>query len=200
MKQAEYPVNNFKKVKKVSQMFLPHGLKKKDLQFIGKGVHGQVYRINHSSCIKIFNEPEVKTLEMTILQKAANEPRFPKVYESGPNYLIREYIEGIPLSAYLRKYPLTEAISSQLIEIFKVFEKLHFTCLDIGLNNLIITPDGLVRVIDPVGLKRVVRVYPKKMLSHLKKIGIQETFLKHVKKMKPELYQKWMEHSEDQDQ
>jgi hypothetical protein len=181
-------------------MILPQGIKKKDLQFIGKGIHGQVYRFNQTSCIKIFNDPKVKALELSILLKAGNEPRFPKVYESGPNYLIREYIEGIQLSSYLRKHPLTEAISSQLIEIFKVFEKLHFTCLDIGLNNLIITPEGWVRVIDPVGLKRVVRLYPKKLLSHLKKSGLQGTFLKHVKKMNPKLHQQWMEHSVDPDQ
>jgi predicted Ser/Thr protein kinase len=118
-------------------MTLPNGLDTKDLKFLGKGAQGEVYQIDESRCIKIFTRSKGLPRELENLQKAEYEPCFPKVFEWGDNYIIREYIEGMELRAYLRKNPLTESISFQLVDLLQAFERLHFTRIDTQLKNVI---------------------------------------------------------------
>lgn len=175
-------------------MKLPNGLKLSQLQLIGQGIHGQVYRINQHTCIKIYKEGKFLAHELANLLEMRREPWFPKVIKWGKRYMIREYIEGIQLDAYLEKHPLEKSLSRQLVAVLNAFKRHRFPCRDIWLKNLIVTPQNQVRVLDLVHVGWVTRAYPQFMLEQLKQLGYQRTFLQHVKSINPALYQRWKFH------
>lgn len=172
-------------------MTLPYGLREESLRLVGEGSQGKVYLIDNLRCIKIYHRPEFLPLELDILRKAHYEPQFPKVFEWGPNYMIREYIPGIGLKDYLLKNPLTEDLSRQIAELFLAFERLGFHRLDTRMAHVLVTPEGRIKAIDPANAMRKSGAYPKKFLKQLAKMGWKNTFLKHLKTINPVLYERW---------
>lgn len=172
-------------------MTLPYGLKEGALKMVGEGSQGKVYLIDPWRCIKFYKRKEFLPLELEILLKAKNEPQFPKVYEWGDDYMIREYIPGIGLKEYLRKSPLTEDLSRQLSELFLTFERLDFKRLDTRMAHLIVTPEGRIKAIDPANAMRKQGSFPKKFLSQLDDLKYKKTFLKHLQVINPTLYERW---------
>lgn len=172
-------------------MTLPYGLKEENLQLVGKGSQGRVYLIDSQRCIKIYHRKEFLPLELEILLKAKYEPQFPKVYEWGDDYMIREYIPGISLGDYLRRNPLTEDLSRQIAELFLAFERLGFNRLDTRMAHVLITPEGRIKAIDPANAMRKYGTYPKKFLSQLDNLKCKKTFLKHLQTINPILYERW---------
>lgn len=172
-------------------MDFPKGINEKDLEFVGEGTQGKIYRIDQFRCLKIYTKPKFFPWELANLQRAKHNPVFPKVYQYGKNYMIREYIEGISLLKYLRKNPLTMSISHQLVGMVKTFKKLRFNRLDSRLNNIIITPKGRLKAIDPANAMRIKMPYPKNMLSQLEKLRLKNRFLRHVKEIDKKLYRDW---------
>ena len=173
-------------------MNLPKEFQKKDLKLLGEGAQGKVYQINDSRCIKVFKRPKCLQLELDNLKKAAHKRCFPKVYGYGKDYIIREYFNGMNLRQYLKKFPLTESISYQLVKLLRAFKRLNFSRIDTRLKNVIVTAKGKVRPIDFVNSKRQRHSYPKILLSQLDKFGLKETFLEHVQKIDNKLYAKWL--------
>lgn len=167
-------------------------LEVKDIKYIGEGAQGTVYRIDASRCVKIYKDIKYLPLELSNLEKAQKKTDiFPKVYHSEENFIIREYIEGTGLKKYLRNHPLTVSISYQLVKLIKTFKKIGFTRLDTRLDNVIITPEGRLRPIDPTSSMRCKKSYPQIMLRQLKSLGLKKRFLKHVKIIDKKLYKKW---------
>ena len=172
-------------------MELPYGLREEDLQFVGEGSQGRVYLIDPLRCIKIYKRNEFLALELDVLLRAQYETQFPKVYEWGEGYMIREYFPGIGLKEYLRKNNLTEDLSRQIAELFQAFERLGFNRMDTRMAHLIITPEGVLKAIDPANAMRKQGSYPKKFLSQLSDLKWKRTFFKHLQNINPELYKKW---------
>ena len=172
-------------------MTLPYGLRAEDLPLVGEGSQGKVYLIDSCRCIKIYHRPEFLPLELEILRKAYYEPQFPKVYEVGDNYMIREYILGMGLKEYLLRYPLTEDLSRQLIELFQAFERLGFHRLDTRMAHVLVTSEGRIRAIDPANAMRKSGSYPKKFLRQLNKLGWKQTFLDHLRAIDPVRHDQW---------
>lgn len=172
-------------------MKLPHGLQEEALQLVGEGSQGKVYLIDSQRCIKIYTRKEFLALELEVLLKAQNEPQFPKVFEWGDGYMIREYFPGICLKQYLRKNPLTEEMSRQIIELFHAFERLGLNRMDTRMAHLIINPEGLLKAIDPANAMRKTRPYPIKFLSQLGDLKCKKIFFKHLQVIDPGLYKKW---------
>lgn len=168
------------------------GLNVENLKYVGEGSQGKVYLIDENRCLKLYKKIKYLPLELANLQRAEKESTlFPKVYSWGKDYMIREYIKGIRLDEYLKKHPLTETISYQLVGIIKDFKRLGFKRLDNRLNNIIITPKGKLRPIDPTGVMQYSQSYPKHMLSQLKKLGLRKRFLEQVKKIDKKLHKEW---------
>lgn len=175
-----------------STINLPKGLKLKHLKYIGEGRQGKVYLIDNSHCIKIYKNLKYAKMELANLKRAEKKGGiFPKVYQWGKKYIIREYIEGIGLKKYLKSHHLTKSISRQLVDLIKNFKKIGYKRLDTGLTNVIITPKGILRPIDPTSAMLFRQSYPKHMLKQLKKKGLKKHFLEHVKKIDKKLYQEW---------
>ena len=86
-------------------MKLPHGLKIKKQKLIGQGIHGQVYSLNKTTCIKIYKKQKYLSQELANLLKVEGKPWFTKVFKWGNKYMIREYVNGIQLDKYLKKHP-----------------------------------------------------------------------------------------------
>lgn len=176
-------------------MALPYGIQLDSLPKVGEGSQGKVYRIDDWRCIKVYFRTEFLPLELEILLKAQNDPLaslfFPRVYEWGPDYIIREFICGSGFKDYLRKHPLTEDLSRQLVLMFQAFERLEFRRMDTRMAHILVTSDGRIKAIDPANAMQKSGSYPRKLLSQLAKLKCKNTFLNHVKAISPALYEAW---------
>lgn len=165
----------------------------KNFEFIGKGIHGKVYRIDSSRCIKIFKksifcEKELKTLEM-----AQGNNHFPKVYDFGKKYIVRDYIDGIELDRYLSKNPLTLELSQKIIELYKAIAEVGFKRRDTVLFHIFVTETAELKLIDTARVMKEDTIYPKLLLKGLDKLGYKKAFLDHVKLLNPNIYEGWKE-------
>lgn len=170
---------------------LPNGLRTEDLRLVGEGGQGRIYLIDESHCVKIYKETKYLKRELEALKIAANVPVFPRVFDWGKGFMIREFIPGVSLSEYLKANPLTEDLAQQLLEIFYTFKRLNFRRADTRLDHIIITPQRRLRLIDPTNAMSKSESFPKRMLAGLKTLGYQEDFLKYVSRIDPSLARRW---------
>ncbi|MGM7702741.1 hypothetical protein ACSVDE_13515 [Pseudalkalibacillus sp. Hm43] len=128
--------------------------KPEEYTLIGKGRSAFVFRderTNHAVKIFFTEYEHLAKQEADIYAKLSGSPFYPKVYEAGHNYIEMEYIQGYTFYECLEK---GICISDEMIE--KVDEALEFARSkglnpsDIHLQNLILTYDGEVKVIDVV--------------------------------------------------
>lgn len=170
------------------------GLNIKELEFLGSGTQGKVYKIDSKRCIKIFKrkascKDELKTLEM-----AQGDSHFPRLYEYGDNYIIREYIDGIELNKYLLSHPLTPIISYEIIQLYEAMIAVGFKRLDSAIFHIFVTSSDNLKLIDTAKAMKKKTIYPKLIIEGLEKLGYKEEFLDFVKVIRPELYIKWLHH------
>jgi predicted Ser/Thr protein kinase len=165
---------------RVIGMSLPDNLKKSDLTYIGEGNQGIVYLIDQFRCIKVYKKTKYFARELSVLRKTKGEPRFPKLYDWGDKYIIREYIPGTDLETYLKNNTLTKAISRQLLDIIESFKRLRFKRIDTRLTHIIITPKQELRIIDPTNAMNKAQSYPKNLLAGLDNMGLKRIFLENA--------------------
>ncbi len=123
--------------------------------------------------------------------KAQGSPFFPKVYRTGENFIIMEYIPGVTLEAYLKiEKALPRKIIKQLLRIFEEIEHFGINNRDVSLNNVMVAENGTVKRIDLVGAMRI-RSKPEKLFDGLQKAGFLDTFLEQVKEIDKEKYEQW---------
>lgn len=120
----------------------------KNLEFIGKGTQGKVYRIDSKKCLKIFKSKKSCKNELQTLVIAQGDIHFPKLYEYGSNYIIREYINGIELNEYLSKQKLTPELSNELIILYESMVKVGYTRHDAAIFHIFVMPSGELKLID----------------------------------------------------
>ncbi len=168
------------------------GYDKDKLEFIGKGIHGRVYRINSNTCIKIFERREFFNKELETLRMVQNDPHFPRLYSYGDKFIVREYIEGIELDKYLLKNPLTPEISRKLLDLYAAIERAGFSRVDTMLFHVFITSEGDFKMIDTARVMKEKCSYPKLILKGLKELGLKDEFLSHVKQIRPDLHENWV--------
>jgi len=133
--------------------------------------------------------------EKIALEMAQNNQYFPKIYSSGENYIIREYIEGIELDKYLKHYPLTIIISKKILDIYEAIGEVGYKRQDIVLFHILLTRDGRVKIIDTGRVMKERTTYPRLILMGLKDLGYKEEFLNHVKLLRSDLYEAWLKSS-----
>lgn len=167
------------------------GFNVEDLELIGQGTQGKVYRINPLTCIKIFNKKSTCKEELKTLLLAQKDPHFPKLYAYGDNFIIREFVSGVGLDKYLSHNPLSISISIKLIEIYEAMRNVGFKRLDSALFHIILTPSGEAKVIDTAKALKKRIIFPYLILSGLSDLGYKEQFLDDVKRIKPVLFEGW---------
>ena len=167
----------------------------KDLEFIGKGTQGKVYRIDSQKCIKIFkNKKECKD-ELKTLLMAQGDIHFPRLYESGANYIIREYINGIELNEYLSKQNLTHQLSSKIIELYEAMVKVGYLRQDAAIFHIFVMPSGELKLIDTAKAMKKKSTIPHLLISGLEDIGYKEDFFNFLKSNRPDFYVQWINYS-----
>lgn len=75
--------------------------------------------------------------------------------------------------------------------MFQAFGRLGFRRMDTRMAHVLITPDGLIKAIDPANAMRKTGSYPRKFLSQLDDLKCKKTFLGHLRTANPSLYENW---------
>ncbi|WP_297421235.1 hypothetical protein [Clostridium sp.] len=170
------------------------GLNIKDLEFLGAGTQGKVYKINSEKCIKIFKRKEICADEIETLAIAQKDSHFPRLYSFGEDYIIRECIDGIELDKYLSSHPLTQNISNKIMELYKAMNFVGYTRLDAAPFHIFLTPLGEIKLIDTARAMKKSSIYPTLIIQCLAKLGYKKQFFNFVKDSNPELYAEWLKY------
>ena len=167
------------------------GLNIDELQLLGCGTQGKVYKIDFQTCIKIFKKSRVCKDELKSLTMAQIDSHFPKIYSYGDNYIIRECINGIELDKYLSEHNFTPNISNKIIGLYEAMIKVGYARLDSAIFHIFITPSGDLKLIDTAKAMKKRTLYPYLIISGLEELGYKKQFLDFVKVTRPDLYNKW---------
>ena len=170
------------------------GVRIQQLEFIGAGKHGEVYKIDEQRCVKIYKRRQYLRKELAALKRGAGAPFFPRVYDWGRDYIIREYAPGTPLNRYLRVNEFTPELAQQLVEMIETMHRLRFRRADTRLSHIIVDPKGKLWLIDPVNTMKKSPPFPRKLLKGLMRRGVDGEFLEYVKRHHPETYSRWERH------
>ncbi|WP_051652353.1 protein kinase [Clostridium algidicarnis] len=162
-----------------------------DCKFLGKGHNGIVYLLPDGNVIKICFNIKSFIGEYLILQRVNGNKYFPRIYEIGENYMIREYVEGDVLPKYIRKHGFNDELGKKIIELLKEFKILKFTKIDLRCKDIFVQPNGDLKVIDPKKFYTKDRNFPRHLSKGMYKLKILDSFLEVLKKEDPTLFDDW---------
>ncbi|WP_061320613.1 hypothetical protein [Clostridium botulinum] len=160
-------------------------------EFLGSGHNGIVYLLPDKKVIKIFKEKKVCKKEREILQKTNNSKYFPKIYDYGEYFILREYIRGERLDHYIKQNGINKRLTHNIIKLIKEFERLKFKKLDIRCKDIYVDKKYKLRIIDPKNNYSKTVVYPRHLMKGLNKLKVLDDFLIHVEKEEPKYYDLW---------
>lgn len=159
---------------------------------IGKGIQGAVFKLTEDRCVKIFLKPKNVKKEKEAMIKGQGLPFMPKFFESGPNYIIMEYIDGPSLRDYLKEQgTISESITQQLVNMKKEMNRLGFTNLDRCVTrHIFVDNQQVLKVVDHANSYDR-KPIPVRLLDSLSELGLIDPFLRQVKVLDSELYSEW---------
>ncbi|KIL45823.1 AarF/UbiB family protein [Jeotgalibacillus soli] len=163
-----------------------------DYTLIGDGKDGEVYQLTSDKCVKYFFKKETQQKELEALQAGQESPVIPHLYEYGENYIVMEYIRGISLARLLkRERKLSEELAEKILLMLDDLSKIGFTRKDAEIRHILINEEGNLKVIDHKRAFTSRSSSPTKLLKGLKKFGVSDEFLMHVKNLRPSTYTAW---------
>jgi predicted Ser/Thr protein kinase len=123
------------------------------LSHIGTGRSACAFRINGTDrVIKVYYPVYhyIAEEEAEIYSKLREIPSFPALYDAGINYIVIDYIEGRTFFQCLTGgEQITESFIAEVDKALLEVSRRELNPSDIHLHNLILTPDGKVKIIDP---------------------------------------------------
>jgi RIO-like serine/threonine protein kinase len=167
------------------------GFNLRELELLGYGTQGKVYKINSQWCIKIFKRKQICEDELKTLVMSQIDSHFPRLYSHGENYIIREYIDGIELDKYLLAHPLTTNISNKILLLYEAMANVGYSRLDSALFHIFVTPSDELKLIDTARAMKKKTLYPFLIIKGLEELGYKKDFLNFIKSRRPALYYKW---------
>lgn len=162
-----------------------------DCEFLGKGHNGIVYKLPEGKVIKVCFEEEKCRKEYLILKRIHKNQYFPRVYGMCGNYMIRDYVEGIPLNKYIKTYGFDRELAIKILKLLKEFRKLKFAKEDVRCKDIMVQPSGTLMVIDPKKCYSKKRDFPRHLCKGLYKLGVLEQFMKALQETEPKQYKRW---------
>ena len=162
-----------------------------DCKLLGEGHNGIVYRLPDGNIIKICYYPKSFYGEYNILLKVNGNKYFPKLFEVGSNYMIREYVPGITLGKYIKHNGLSRDLVHKVVDLLTEFKRLKFHKIDIRCKDIYVQPDGSLKVIDPKKCYSKDRNFPRHLSKGLYKLDYLDYFLEIVKEDYPRYYRVW---------
>ncbi|ENQ3106350.1 Protein kinase domain-containing protein [Bacillus sp. 491mf] len=164
-------------------------------KLIGDGKDGEVYQISHNKCVKVFFLEKTQKQELEALKVGQSSPIIPRLYEYGDNYIVMEYVQGISLARHLkREKKFTEELTGKIILMLGELKKLGFTRWDTEVRHVLINEEGQLKVIDHKRAFTSNSKVPTKLLKGFQKFGLDQEFLRGVKKAHPSVYNSWMKY------
>lgn len=159
---------------------------------IGKGVDGNVYKLAPDCCIKLFNRANDAETEAYAYRRAQGSPIIPKLYFSGPSYIIIEFIEGISLDRYLpQQGHVSSAMTEKILALIKETKRLGFSRQDAALRHMILDKQDNLRLIDLVHAYIYDEPKPVRLFNDLKVFKLLDSFVEQVKAQDMSTYQDW---------
>ena len=159
--------------------------------FLGKGNNGVVYRIDTHKIIKIFNDEEVCKTEYEILKASMHCAPFPKVFDYGDYFIIREFVDGVRLDKYLNHNPLNQKLVISLVDLINNFKELGYKKLDIRCKDLYVQGDFSIKVIDPKDNFDRYMPFPRHLMKGILKRNSIGEFFYYLQKIDNSLYESW---------
>lgn len=163
----------------------------KEGKVIGEGHNGIVFLLPNKQVLKVFKSKSVLRDESGILRRTNKSKYYPKIYEVGDYYVIREYVEGERLDKYLKQNPFTREIAAKLYDLTKEFDRLHFKRKDLRCKDIFIDENMNIRIIDPKNNYDKHVSYPRHLMKGLNKVGALPDFLAYVKEKDRKKYCVW---------
>jgi predicted Ser/Thr protein kinase len=159
---------------------------------IGNGAQGAVFKLSEDKCVKIYTNPLQASMEHEALRAGSHLAFFPKVYETGTNYIVMDYFNAPTLKEYLRNCVyIPESITLKILTILAEMKKANFTMVDAPLRHIFVLENEELKVIDHVNAFKRVHPVPLKLLRDLKMILLKDSFLAEVKRLEPETFREW---------
>jgi predicted Ser/Thr protein kinase len=122
------------------------------LTLIGKGRSAYVFRISKTNkAMKVFfpKYAHLAKEESDIYKLLQHIPHYPSLYETGPNYLVIDYIEGSTLFECVTKGILiSDEVVKEIDMALHLARQEGLNPSDIHLRNLFLTLDKKVKIID----------------------------------------------------
>ncbi|MDU5105913.1 protein kinase [Clostridium sp.] len=153
----------------------------KDAVFLGEGHNGIVYELPNNKAIKIFQEAKCCKEEGEILKRVSKSKYFPRVYNMGKFYIVRDKIQGNRLDTYIKKKWFSYEISEGLYNLLTEFKKLKFTKIDARCRDIYISDSKEIMVIDPKQCYSKKVNYPRHLMKGLEKAEVLESFLEDIR-------------------
>lgn len=115
---------------------------------IGEGGMGEVYKANDTRLDRVVALKAAKTDFTERFEREAravaalNHPNICQLYDVGPNYLVMEFIEGVPLQGPL---PLVKAVdyASKILDALDAAHRKGITHRDLKPANILVSAQGL---------------------------------------------------------
>lgn len=159
---------------------------------VGKGSQGAVFKLSEEKCVKIYSDQLQAEMEVKALKAGQHLPFFPKLYDSGKNFIVMEYFHAPTLKEYLKNCTyIPESITKKLLFILRELKKANFTMVDAPLRHIFVLENEELKVIDHVNAFKRVHPVPIKLLRDLKIILLKDSFLARVKRLAPKTYKTW---------
>jgi predicted Ser/Thr protein kinase len=158
---------------------------------IGAGHQGAVYRVSEYKCVKIYGKPEHCEMEKRILLANQDLTFIPKVYETGDNYVVMEYLVGPDLNTYLKKQTtLPLVVTKLLLEILTSQKQAGFKQIDAPLRHVFVTNSGF-KMVDHVYSFSRLQERPLELFQNLHERGFLADFLEQIKILDPATHAAW---------
>lgn len=153
-------------------------------QYLDSGNNGIIYMLPNHRILKVFKSEKICKSEYNILKRASkHSEHFPKVYEHGDYYIVRDYVSGSRLDHYIKENGLCQILSKNLVNLILEFKKIGFTKLDIRCKDLYVQKDLSLMVIDPKKNFTKQVTYPRHLMKGLNNLHALENFLKTAETM-----------------